>query len=86
MLLYATSVHQTFTKKMICVVPENFGCSNTLQAYRNVQYAHFSSSHLLSVKRGFIKRETLRLLRTNLANETFELRKLEFLTRLLERC
>ena len=50
------------------------------------QYAHFSSSHLLSVKKGFIKRETLRLLRTNLANETFELRKLEFLTRLLERC
>ena len=50
------------------------------------QYAHFSSSHLLSVKKGFIKRETLRLLRTNLANETFELRKLKFLTRLLERC
>ena len=29
---YASSVHQTFTKKMICVVPENFGCLNTLQA------------------------------------------------------
>ena len=49
------------------------------------QYTHLSSSHL-SVEKGFIKRETLRLLRTNLANETFELRKLEFLTRLLERC
>ena len=33
-----------------------------------------------------IKGETLRLLRTNSANETFELRKLEFLTHLLERC
>ena len=44
------------------------------------QYAHFSSSHLLSVKKGFIKRETLRSLRTNSVNETFELRKLEFLT------
>ena len=37
------------------------------------QYTHFSSSHLVSVKKGFIKRETLRLLRTNLVNETFEL-------------
>ena len=37
------------------------------------QYAHFSSSHLLSVKKGFINRETLHLLRTNSANETFEL-------------
>ena len=49
------------------------------------QYTHFSSSHPLSVKKGFIKGETLRLLRTNSVKETFELRKLEFLARLLER-
>ena len=49
------------------------------------QYTHFSSSHPLSVKKGFIKGETLRLLRTNSVKEIFELRKLEFLTRLLER-
>ena len=49
------------------------------------QYTHFSSSHPLSVKKGFIKGETLRLLRTNSIKEIFELRKLEFLTRLLER-
>ena len=49
------------------------------------QYTHFSSGHPLSVKKGFIKGETLRLLRTNSVKEIFELRKLEFLTRLLER-
>ena len=48
------------------------------------QYTHSSSSHPLSVKKGFIQGETLHLLRTNLLKETFELRKLEFLARLLE--
>ena len=37
------------------------------------QYTHFSSSHPLSVKKGFIKGETLRLLRTNSVKEIFEL-------------
>ena len=32
------------------------------------QYTHFSSSHPLSVKKGFIKGEALRLLRTNSVN------------------
>ena len=49
------------------------------------KYTHFSSSHPLSVKKSFIKGDTLRLLRTNSVKETFELRKLEFLTHLLER-
>ena len=49
------------------------------------QYTHFSSSHPLSVKKGFITGETSRLLRTNSVKEIFELRKLEFLTCLLER-
>ena len=42
-------------------------------------YTHYSSSHPLSVEKGFIKRDT------NSVEEIFELRKLEFLTRLLER-
>ena len=49
------------------------------------QYTHFSSCHPFSVKKGFIKGEALRLLRTNSVKEIFELRKLEFLTRLIER-
>ena len=49
------------------------------------QYTHFSSCHPLSVKKGFVKGEALRLLRTNSVKESFELKKLEFLTRLLER-
>ena len=48
------------------------------------QCTHFSPSHPLSVKKGFIG-ETLCLLRTNSIKEIFELRKLECLTRLLER-
>ena len=41
--------------------------------------------HPLSVKKGFIKGETLRLLRTTSVKETVELRKLELLICLLER-
>ena len=35
--------------------------------------------------KGFVKGEALRLLRTNSVKESFELKKLQFLTRLLER-
>ena len=49
------------------------------------QYTHFSSSHPLSVKKGFIKGETSHLLRTNSVKEIFKLRTLEFLTCLLKR-
>ena len=73
-------------RKLYVRFQKTFDVQTHYKPTETFQYAHFSSSHLLSVKKGFIKRETLRLLRTNLANETFELRKLEFLTRLLERC
>ena len=43
------------------------------------QYTHDSSSHPLTVEKGFIKRETLLFLRTNSVEEIYELRKLEFL-------
>ena len=49
-------------------------------------YMQFPSCHPFNVKKGFIKGEALRLLRTKKVKEIFELRKLEFLTRLLERC
>ena len=48
------------------------------------QYTHFSSCNPLSVKEGFVKGEALRLLRINF-KESFEFKKLQFLTRLLER-
>ena len=39
------------------------------------QYTHFSSSHPPEVKKGFIKGEALRLLRTNSSKELFSLKK-----------
>ena len=45
------------------------------------QYTHFSSCHPFSVMKGFVK-EALRLLRTSLVKESFEFKKLQFLTRL----
>ena len=36
------------------------------------QYTHFPSCHPLGVKKGFIKGEALRLLRTNSSEKTFE--------------
>ena len=48
------------------------------------QYTHFSSCHPLSVKKGFEKGEALCLLRTNSVKGSFELRKKQFLTRVLE--
>jgi len=49
------------------------------------QYTHFSSAHPFNVKKGFIKGETLRLLRTNSDRESFEARKRDFQSRLFER-
>ena len=37
-----------------------------------LQYTHFTSSHPLGVKRGFMKGKALRLLRTNSSETTFE--------------
>ena len=52
---------------------------------KTFQYTHFSSCHPLSVKKGFIKGETLRLLRTNSVKENFESMKRDFQPRLLDR-
>ena len=58
---------------------------NHFKPTETFQYTHFSSCHPLSVKKGFVKGEALRLLRTNSVKESFEFKKLQLLTRLLER-
>ena len=45
---------------------------NSLQGDGNLKYTHFTSCHPPGVKRGFIKGEAIRLLRTNSSKTTFE--------------
>jgi len=47
------------------------------------QYIHFSSCHYLNVKKGFVKGETLRLLRNNSVAQAFENDKHSFTNRLI---
>jgi hypothetical protein len=49
------------------------------------QYTHFSSCHPLSVKKGLVKGEALRLLRTNSVQEYFENETFNFACRLVDR-
>ena len=49
------------------------------------QYTHFPSSHPPGVKKGFVKGEALRLLRTNSSKTTFEKKIKKFKSRLLVR-
>lgn len=49
------------------------------------QYTYFSSSHPQGVKKGFIKGEALRLLRTNSSKELFEEKIKNFKSHLIER-
>ena len=49
------------------------------------QYTHFTSSHPVGVKRGFIKGEALRLLRTNSSETTFDESISNFKSRLITR-
>ena len=55
------------------------------KATEKFQYTHFSSCHPLSVKTGFLKGETLCLLRTNSIKEKFKSSNQDFKFRLLER-
>ena len=49
------------------------------------RYTHFSSSHPFNTKKGFIKGEPLRLLRTNSVKENFYKHKRDFEQRLCNR-
>ena len=67
------------------ITDKNLDVQTHFKPTETFQYIHFSSCHPLSVKKGFVKGEALRLLRTNSVKESVELKKLAFLTRLLER-
>ena len=49
------------------------------------QYTHFTSCHPPSVKKGFVKGEALRILRTNSSKTTFEENISNFKKRLIDR-
>ena len=56
-----------------------------LKPTETFQYTHFSSCHPFNSKKGFIKGEALRLLRTKSVKENFEKYKQEFEQRLCQR-
>ena len=56
-----------------------------LEPTETFQYTHFSSCHPTGVKRGFVKGEALRLLRTNSSKTSFEEKIKTFKTHLAER-
>ena len=73
-----------------CNLHSDFRCKYSsaetpFKATEMFQYTHFSSCHPFSVKKGFIKGETQRLLRTNSVKKKFESSKRDFKFRLLER-
>jgi len=55
-----------FTEKLILDIKTHYKPTETFQ------YTHFRLCHPLGVKRGFIKSEAIRLLRTNSSKTTFE--------------
>jgi len=57
---------ERFLKKSILDIKSHYKPTETFQ------YTHFTLSHPPGVKRGFIKGEAIRLLRTNSSRTTFE--------------
>ena len=57
---------ERFIEKSILDIKTHYKPAETFQ------YTHFTSCHPLGVKRGFIKGETIRLVRTNSSKTTFE--------------
>ena len=70
---------ERFNRESVLDVRTHFKPTETFQ------YTHFSSCHPTGVKRGFVKGEALRLLRTNSSKKRFEENKNNFETKLLER-
>ena len=56
-----------------------------LNTIDTIEYTFFTTCHPLGVKKGFLKSEALRLLRTNSSKGTFEDNIEEFRSHLLER-
>ena len=70
---------ERFNREAVLDVRTHFKPTETFQ------YTHFSSCHPTGVKRGFVKGEALRLLRTNSSKTQFEERINNFKAKLLER-
>ena len=70
---------EIFNRESVLDVRTHFKPTETFQ------YTHFSSCHPTGVKRGFVKGEALRLLRTNSSKKRFEENKNNFKAKLLER-
>ena len=68
-----------FKEKSILDVKTHFKKTETFQ------YTHFTSCHPPSVKKGFVKGEALRILRTNSSKTTFEENISNFKKRLIDR-
>ena len=68
-----------FKEKSILDVKTHFKKTETFQ------YTHFTSCHPPSVKKGFVKGEALRILRTNSSKTTFEDNISNFRKRLIDR-
>ena len=68
-----------FKEKSILDVKTHFKKTETFQ------YTHFTSCHPPSVKKGFVKGEALRILRTNSSKTTFEENTSNFKERLIDR-
>ena len=74
----------TFDKESILDVQTHFIYKPTESSW-SFQYTDFYSRNPPGVKKGFIKGEALRLLRTNSSQITFERNIINFQNRLLER-
>ena len=72
-----------FDKESMLDVQTHYKHTNTNFTYN--KYTNFYSCHPPGVKKGFIKGEALRLLRTNSSQITFERNIRNFQNRLLER-
>ena len=70
---------ERFANKSILDIKTHFKPAETFQ------YTHFSSCHPLGVKKGFIKGEALRLLRTNSSEHEFKTKISHFRANLIER-
>ena len=70
---------ERFAEKSILDIETHFKPTETFQ------YTHFSSCHPLGVKKGFIKGEALRLLRTNSSENGFKTKISHFRATLTER-
>jgi len=60
-------------------------CARPSNLTETLQYTHFTSCHPPSVRKGFIKGEALRLLRTNSSKASFEENITQFKRRLRDR-